>query len=247
MLRKRPFRAPHHTISHSALIGGGTIPRPGEISLAHCGVLFLDEFPEFHRHVIEVLRQPLEDRQVTISRVNASYTFPADFMLVAAMNMCPCGYYPDLQRCRCTPQARLRYQNRISQPILDRMDMQLLVEPVLYEALYESEDADGTLDSRTIRQQITKAHHIQHTRYAGTGILFNAQLEGMLLQEHCQLDAACRKLMKTAHDKLKLSARASERVLRVARSIADLEGVAQIAEPHLLEALTFREMEGFAR
>ncbi len=246
LMKRRPFRAPHHTISHSALIGGGMIPRPGEISLAHRGVLFLDEFPEFNRNAIEVLRQPLEDRHVTISRVNASYTFPADFMLVAAMNMCPCGFYPDRNRCTCTPLARQRYQNHISQPILDRMDIQVLVEPVQYEDLYEK-SCSGEADSKTIKEQIQRVHILQQKRYEGTGILFNSQLTGSLLNEYCSLDKQCRGIMKMAYDRLKLSARASERVLRVARSIADLDGKENIEEVHLMEALTFREMEGMTK
>lgn len=249
LLRKRPFRSPHHTISAKALIGGGSIPGPGEISLAHCGVLFLDEFPEFPKRVIEVLRQPLEDREATLARVNGTYTFPSDFVLVAAMNLCPCGCYPDLNRCICTEYARKSYLNKISQPILDRMDMQILVQPVPYEDLYQErvEDTEDTGDSANIRRLVERTHAIQHKRYQHENILFNSQLEGKLLHRFCEIDGEGREILKCAHERLGLSARADVRVLRVARTIADLEEKEQIHSEHLLEALSYREMEGLSR
>lgn len=249
LIRKRPFRAPHHTISAKALIGGGTIPGPGEISLAHCGVLFLDEFPEFPKRVIEVLRQPLEDREATLARVNGTYTFPADFVLIAAMNLCPCGCYPDLNRCICTEYARKSYLNKISQPILDRMDMQILVQPVSYEDLYKESvgDTEETGDSAHIRRLVERTHAIQHERYQHENILFNSQLEGKLLHRFCEIDMEGREILKSAHERLGLSARADVRVLRVARTIADLEEKEQIQSEHLLEALSYREMEGLSR
>lgn len=242
LIKKRPFRAPHHTVSEKALIGGGTTPKPGEVSLAHCGVLFLDEFPEFKRHVMEALRQPLEDRIATVSRVNGTYTFPAGFFLAAAMNMCPCGYYPDTNRCRCTEYARRGYLNKISRPILDRMDIQLLIEPTRYEDLLS--DTSEEPDSAQIRRTVERAHAVQHKRYRNENILFNTQLDGKLLHRFCRLDAESREILRSAHERMGLSARAHVRVLRVARTIADLEDADWIRREHLLEALSYREMEG---
>lgn len=242
LIRLRPFRCPHHSISNHALIGGGVNPRPGEISLAHSGVLFLDEFPEFPKNVIEMLRQPLEDRKTTISRMSGTYTFPADFMLVAAMNLCPCGNYPDMGRCRCTVHERRRYRNRISQPILDRIDLQVMVSPVEYDALYESSKEEN---SRALQKRVKAAHEIQHRRYAQDGILFNSQLDGAMIKKYCKLDRTCRELLKSAHERLKLSARAGTRILKVARTIADLEGSGAIEGNHLKEAIAYREMTAF--
>lgn len=242
LIKLRPFRCPHHTISNHALIGGGVNPRPGEISLAHSGVLFLDEFPEFPKNVIEVLRQPLEDRKTTISRMGGTYTFPADFMLVAAMNLCPCGNYPDMGRCRCSVHERRRYRSRISQPILDRIDLQVMAAPVEYDALYENSEEEN---SKALREQVKAAHEIQHRRYVQDGILFNSQLEGGLLKKYCKLDRACRELLKSAHERLKLSARAGTRILKVARTIADLDGGGFIEKQHLQEAIAYREMPAF--
>ncbi len=241
LMKNRPFRSPHHTISNHGLIGGGLIPRPGEISLAHSGVLFLDEFPEFSRNVLEVLRQPLEDRKTTISRVGGVYTFPADFMLVAAMNLCPCGNYPDTKRCRCSVYERRRYLNRISQPILDRMDIQVYISPVKYDDLYEDSREET---SEQIREKVTRVHEIQHERYREDGILFNSQLEGRLLKKYCCLDAEGSRLLKCAHERLNLSARADLRILKTARTIADLEGAERISAEHLSEAVSYRGMEG---
>ncbi len=243
LIRQRPFRMPHHTISGRGMIGGGNIPKPGEISLAHRGVLFLDELPEFPKHVIEVLRQPMENGTVTISRVNAAYTFPADFVLVAAMNLCPCGSYPDLQHCTCSEYARKRYVGRLSQPIIDRMDIQILARPLPYEELYEK---DNSKTSAQIRREVKQAHLRQHERYGGQGILFNAQLEGAMLDTYCYLSENCHTLLKAAHEKLNLSARANTRILRVARTIADLDDSDHIMEQHLLEAISYREMEGIS-
>ncbi len=237
LVRKRPFRAPHHTITAKSLIGGGGIPRPGEISLAHNGVLFLDELPEFNKSAIEMLRQPLEDRKVNISRVNASYTFPADTMLIAAMNPCPCGNYPDLSRCTCSMYQIKRYTNKISRPVLDRIDICIDIVPVKYEELYNDYSVE---DSMTIRDRIIQVHKIQHKRYREDGILFNAQLSGNKIEKYCYIDNEQQEILKKAFDTLKLSARGSQKILKVARTIADIEGATDISSQHLIEAISYR-------
>ena len=237
IVRKRPFRSPHHTISQSALVGGGKIPKPGEMSLAHYGVLFLDELPEFSKHVIEAMRQPLEDKKVTISRVNGGYTFPTDCMLVAAMNPCPCGNYPDFTRCRCSDKEISRYVGKISQPLLDRIDINIETKPVLYEALFEEKKEET---SKTVRERILKAQEIQRKRYQGELILFNGQLSGKQLEQFCPLGKEEEDILKEAFEKLKLSARGSHRILRVARTIGDLEGKEKIERKHLMEAIAYR-------
>ena len=237
LILKRPFRAPHHTISEKALIGGGTHPRPGEISLAHNGVLFLDEFLEFNKNVIEVLRQPLEDKKVTISRIHGSYTYPTDTMLVAAMNPCPCGNYPDFSRCSCTRPQIKRYLNKVSKAILDRIDVSVMVMPVKYDELYSENSGESSGD---IRKRIIDAVDIQKHRYMDTGKLYNSQMTNEDIQLYCHISKKDKELFKKAFDRLGLSARAGERILKVARTIADLEGSKDIQSIHLQEAIGYR-------
>ncbi len=237
----RPFRAPHHTASAAALIGGGRIfMRPGEASLAHRGVLFLDELPEFPQNALEVLRQPLEDRQVTISRVHGSYLFPADCMVAAAMNPCRCGYYPDRARCRCSEADVRRYLNRVSRPLLDRMDLCVEAPSVDYHAVRQGPPGEP---SAAIRHRVEAAWQRQAQRFAGTGIFFNSQMSGAQLEQFCRLGAGEAALMEQAFRKLGLSARGYHRILRVARTIADLEGEEEIRERHLGEAAGYRGWE----
>jgi magnesium chelatase family protein len=240
LVTERPFRAPHHTISDVALVGGGQQPRPGEVSLAHHGVLFLDEMLEFSRHVLEVLRQPLEERTVTIARAARTAMFPAHFMLVGAMNPCPCGYYGDtLRECRCTPQAIARYRDRLSGPLRDRLD--LLVEvPALPPDLLTSH-AQGE-PSAAVRARVVAARDRQRDRYRTGGIRANAELTPSLIARHCALDRAGTKLIQSSVSRLGLSARGYDRVRAVARTIADLEGAESIDAGHLAEALQFRPM-----
>ncbi len=238
---RRPFRSPHHTISDAGLIGGGVSPRPGEVSLAHRGVLFLDELPEFKTHVLEVLRQPLEDGRVTISRAAQALTYPADFMLVAAMNPCPCGYLTDDRHvCTCQPAAILRYRSRISGPLMDRIDLQVEVPAVPYEDLKAPR---GTRDSATMRAGIVKVRAIQAERYKDASIRLNADLQGALLERWCAVGEAEHQFLEQAVRRLGLSARAYTRVLRIARTIADMEDAETIEIPHLAEAINFRTMD----
>ena len=243
LITSRPFRSPHHTVSNRALTGGGSTPHPGEVSLAHNGVLFLDELPEFAKSVLEVLRQPMEDRQITISRVNATYSFPADFMLVAAMNPCPCGFYPDMKRCRCTPDMVQRYQGKISGPLTDRIDITMEVKPLTSAELFGSGTGECSAD---IRARVEKAREIQKARYKDESIHFNSQLEGKLVRKYIHLDDRCDAMIKNAFETMELSARGTYRVLKLARTIADLEGCDDISEEHLKEALFFRMKGGFA-
>ena len=237
----RPFRSPHHTISDAGLIGGGVNPRPGEVSLGHRGVLFLDELPEFKKHVLEVLRQPLEDGRVTISRAAQSLTYPADFMLVAAMNPCPCGYLTDDRHtCSCQPLAIHRYRSRISGPLMDRIDLQVEVPAVPYEDLKAPR---GTRDSATMRAGIVKVRGVQAARYQGLGIRLNADLQGAHLERWCKVGEAEHGFLEQAVRRLGLSARAYTRVLRIARTIADMEDAETIGIPHLAEAINFRTMD----
>ena len=238
---RRPFRPPHHTISDAGLIGGGANPRPGEVSLAHRGVLFLDELPEFKKHVLEVLRQPLEDGRVTISRAAVALTYPADFMLVAAMNPCPCGYLTDDRHvCSCQPLAIHRYRSRISGPLMDRIDLQVEVPAVPYEDLRAPR---GGRSSADMRAGILRVREIQAARYRGERIRTNADLGGALLERWCAVGEAEQKFLEQAVRRLGLSARAYTRVLRIARTIADLEGAERLEIGHLAEAINFRTMD----
>lgn len=241
IVTKRPYRAPHHTVSKSSLIGGGKIPKPGEISLAHYGVLFLDELPEFKRETLEVLRGPLEDRTVTISRVSASLTYPCNFMLVASMNPCPCGYYGSKEKeCTCSESQIAKYMSKISGPLLDRIDIQVKVNPVKYNKL-STEAEEET--SEQIRKRVNNARKIQLERYRKFGIFSNAELTQSLINQYCNLDDKCQKIMENAFKKLKLSARAYTRILKVARTIADLANSNDIKAIHLAEAINYRDLD----
>ncbi len=241
LIRHRPFRAPHHTISHAGLVGGGNIPKPGEISLAHRGVLFLDEFPEFGTRVLEVMRQPMEDKVVTISRAKGSLTFSANFQLVAAMNPCPCGYYGDTQKpCTCTHAVVTKYQKRISGPLLDRIDIHIEVPRVDYEKL--SGDRMGET-SESIRARVQAARNIQRTRFSNSqspDIVSNADMRVGEIRRFCRLQDEGQRLMRAAMTQLNLSARAYHRILKLARTIADLAGSEEIQSVHLAEALQYR-------
>lgn len=240
LITRRPFRSPHHTCTVTSLIGGGITPKPGEISLAVNGVLFLDEMPEFGREAIEALRQPLEDRKVTVSRLNATYTYPAGFMLVASMNPCPCGHYPDRTRCSCSDREIKKYQRRISQPVLDRIDLCVSVSGIRYEELKSSA---GEETSAEIRERVERARSIQLKRYEGMDISFNSELKGSLISEFCELGEDEKQLMEKAFKKYMLSARGYHRLLKVARTIADMAGSEKIKCEHLQEALCYRSLE----
>jgi magnesium chelatase family protein len=239
----RPFRTPHHTISHAGLVGGGSPPRPGEITLAHRGVLFLDELPEFDPRVLEVLRQPLEDQKVTISRAAMSLTFPASFMLAAAMNPCPCGFWNDPTReCRCTPLQIQRYVGRISGPLLDRIDIHIDVPAVKFREL-TGEPPSDTEDSASIRQRVIKARERQQARFATEGIFSNAAMTPRLIRRYCKIDLESETMLERAMARLGLSARAYDRILKVSRTIADLEGADEIQSGHVAEAVHYRSLD----
>ena len=241
LITRRPFRSPHHTISDAGLIGGGHIPRPGEVSLAHNGVLFLDELPEFKKHVLEVLRQPLEDGQVTISRAASTVTYPSNVMLMAAMNPCPCGYFTDPKHaCRCTPAQIQRYRSRISGPLLDRIDMHVEVPTVPYKDLTEHTSAEP---SSAIAARVGKGRKIQSRRFAHTKMYANAQMGSRQIKTYCRIDADSKELLQTAIDKLGLSARAYNRILKIARTIADLANRSQIGTDHISEAIQYRNLD----
>ena len=237
LLLKRPFRSPHHTTTAEALAGGGRIPGPGEVSLSSKGILFLDELPEFRRAALEILRQPLEEKRICISRTAGTYTFPADFMLVAAMNPCACGYYPDRNRCCCAQRDVIRYLGKLSQPLLDRIDICANVSPVGFDALQQTGKEESTAEIRT---RVEQAHEIQKERYLGLKARFNAQLGAGDTEKYCGLGKKEKELLGDAFDALNLSARAYHRIVRVARTIADLEGKEKIEEGHILEALGYR-------
>jgi magnesium chelatase family protein len=241
LLSTRPFRSPHHTISDAGLVGGGQVPKPGEVSLAHNGVLFLDELPEFRRNVLEVLRQPLEEGRVTIARATASLSYPATFMLVAAMNPCPCGYFTDpTHACVCSPIQIQRYRARVSGPLLDRIDIHIEVPAVPFRDLTVERSRE---DSGGIRNRVSLARVIQQKRYATDGIYCNAQLRPKLLKKYCALDDESKKLIELAMNKLGLSARAYNRILKVARTIADLDGQEKIQSAHVSEAIQYRTLD----
>jgi magnesium chelatase family protein len=241
---KRPFRSPHHTISDAGLIGGGAIPRPGEVSLAHHGVLFLDELPEFDRSVLEVLRQPLEDQRVTISRASMSLTFPASFMLAAAMNPCPCGFWNDPTReCRCTPLQIQRYVGRISGPLLDRIDIHIDVPAVRFKELTGNSSGPEPESSVEIRERVARARVRQRERFKNEGIFANAQMSPRLIRRYCRIDAESERMLESAMARLGLSARAFDRILKVSRTIADLEGEDEIRGSHVAEAVGYRSLD----
>lgn len=247
LINKRPFRSPHHTISDVALVGGGGTPQPGEISLAHNGVLFLDELPEFKRTVLEVMRQPMEERRVTISRAKMALDFPANFMLIASMNPCACGFYNHPEKdCTCAPGAVQKYLNKVSGPLLDRIDLHVEVTPVAFSELSSQQ---STENSAAIRERVIKAREIQAERYKEhPGIYANAQMSSKQLREICVINTVGENLLKKAMERLNLSARAYDRILKVSRTIADLAGSADIKPEHLAEAIQFRSLdrEGWA-
>ena len=244
LITVRPFRAPHHTVTQAALIGGGAVPVPGEITLSHNGVLFLDEFGEYSRNVLELLRQPLEDHTICLTRSRGRFVYPADFLLVAAMNPCPCGYFPDV-RCTCTDHELHRYHARLSRPLLDRIDLFLRLEAVKADAILREETSKQELTSAQMRKMVMEAWKRQQARYAGGSFRFNGRIPSSEIEKTCALDASGRKLARTAFDKLGLSVRAWHRSLRVARTIADLDGEEQIREEHLIEALGYRMLQDY--
>ena len=241
VLRERPFRAPHHTVSPYALAGGGRVPAPGEITLAHRGVLFLDEMPEFSRAALETLRQPLEEREIVITRTYGTFTFPASFLLIAAMNPCPCGYYPDMRRCTCSAQSLQRYRSRISRPLLDRIDVCVQAPAVTYEMLTAKEP--DPVSSAVLRSEAERVFAVQKDRFAGTSIRFNADIPPAKASVYCPMSPAAERLLSGAFGRFGLSARAYHRILKVARTVADLAGEETIGEDHMREALFYRMRE----
>ena len=240
LMTVRPFRSPHHTISDVALVGGGAYPQPGEISLAHNGVLFLDELPEFKRAVLEVMRQPLEDREVTISRARFSVNYPSSFMLVASMNPSPSGYFPDDPNNTSSQTEMQRYMNKLSGPLLDRIDIHIEVQKVEFEQLAEKRKGESSIE---IRNRVLKAREIQAQRYKELDINYNAQMGPKEIEKYCDLDSTCQQLIKNAMEKLNLSARAYDRILKVARTIADLDDAENISPAHISEAIQYRSLD----
>lgn len=240
IILKRPFRSPHHTISDIALTGGGRVPKPGEISLAHLGILFLDELPEFNKNTIEILRQPLEERQITVSRLIASYKYPASFSLVAAMNPCKCGYYPNMNRCICSPNKIKNYISKISGPMLDRIDITAEIVDINYNELIEEKKGES---SKYIRQRIIKARNIQNKRYKEENIDYNAEIKPKNIKKFCKLGNKEENMMKEIFEKYNMSARAYHRILKVARTIADLDESKDIKRTHIIEALSYRSID----
>ncbi len=254
MITARPFRSPHHTISGGALVGGGSSPKPGEVSLAHYGVLFLDELPEFNRYVLEMLRQPLEEERVNISRVRGTTTFPAKFMLLASMNPCPCGYYGDpTHECTCGPNQIRNYLSKISGPLLDRIDMHIEIMPVKYKDLAGTEETDCEAprlplrNSEVMRQEVEAARQIQLERYKEEEIAYNSQLTPGLMKKYCVLDRETKKLMEAAFHQLSLSARAHHKIIKMGRTIADMEGADKIGVRHIAEAIQYRSLDKMYR
>ncbi len=241
LVTRRPFRSPHHNVSSVGLTGGGTNPKPGEISLAHNGVLFLDELPEFSRSALESLRQPLEDSKVSISRAHGTYTYPSSFMLIAAMNPCPCGFYNHpTHACKCTENAVNRYLSRISGPLLDRIDIHIEVPPVDFEDLSAKSTEE---ESSKIRERVNKARNIQNERFKNVSITSNARIDASVFDKVCVMDEKANTLLKNAFEKLSLTARAYDRILKVARTIADLEGIEVIKTEHISEAIQYRTLD----
>ena len=241
IVTKRPFRTPHHTASVVSLTGGGTNSHPGEISLAHNGVLFLDELPEYPRHTLETLRQPLEDGVMTVSRANGTVEYPAHFMLIASMNPCPCGNFGSrIQQCTCTDHERKRYASKLSGPLLDRIDLHIEVDGVSYQSLKDKSEIEN---SDTIKSRVEKARLIQLERFKGLGIYTNSQMTNAMIAQFCKIDEKSDKLLESAFDKLRLSARANSRILKVARTIADLDGSENIEERHVFEAIKYRSLD----
>jgi magnesium chelatase family protein len=241
LINRRPFRSPHHTTSNAGMIGGGRIPQPGEVSLAHQGVLFLDELPEFNRNVLEVLRQPLEERKVTISRSLTTLSYPANIMLVAAMNPCPCGFFGDSsQRCGCSHREVERYLNKVSGPLLDRIDIHVEVPRLEVETIAKSPDGES---SAQIRARVKRAREIQQERFQSKAINCNSEMSGKLLEKHCNLTPESNELLKNAIERLNLSARAYDRILKLSRTIADLEESNEIEVDHVAEAVQYRDLD----
>ncbi len=242
LLSRRPFRAPHHLASQVALVGGGSNPQPGEISLAHNGILFLDELPEFGRNMLEILRQPLEDKKITVSRAKYSVEYPANFMLIASMNPCPCGFYNHpTKECVCGAGAVFRYMNRISGPLLDRIDLHIEVVPIAFS---EMSDDTPVEHSHDVRQRVVKARERQHERFSGiTAIHTNAMMNSAMIKEFCPLDEECASMLGRAMERLNLSARAYDRIIKVSRTIADLDGAGQIQPRHIAEAINYRGLD----
>lgn len=240
IISTRPFRNPHHTISKSSLIGGGKIPKPGEVSLAHNGVLFLDELPEFTKDALEVLRVPIEDGKVTLSRVLSTVTYPCNFMLITSMNPCMCGYYGSDKQCKCTEESIRRYIGRISGPMLDRIDIQIEVNSVKYDKFTSSEYIEN---SNEIRKRVNFSREIQQERYKNCGIFSNAELTPKLIEKYCKLDKESKNILESAFNRLGLSSRAHERILKVSRTIADIEGKENIEKSHILEAISYRSLD----
>ena len=240
LIKARPFRSPHHTSSSAALAGGGRIPGPGEVTLAHRGVLFLDEMPEFARGSLEVLRQPLEDKQIQLSRASGTYVFPAGFILVAAMNPCPCGYYPDMNKCRCTPGEVSHYLHKLSQPLLERIDLCADVPPVNFSQISEEKSGESSV---LIRKRVEKARRIQQKRYQNEKICFNGELSGKQIRKYCVLTENAFQVAKNAFELMELSARSYHRILKVSRTIADMEGEELIHTRHVAEALTYKAFD----
>ncbi len=241
LIRERPFRSPHHSASTASIIGGGRIPHPGEVSLSHHGILFLDEFPEYQRAVLESLRQPLEDGIVTVSRVQAQITFPCRFLLAASMNPCPCGYFNDpVRQCTCSDAQLQRYRNKISGPLLDRFDIQLEVVPVSFQDLHQTQEEES---SAVIRERVIAARQIQQERFKGSSTIHNGAMTSAQIQTYCQLDEQSKTFLEQAFNRLGLSARAHSRILKVARTIADLVGSENIQLPHLAEAIQYRTLD----